>query len=329
LGNIELKKEHPMTESTGSYKISQRLQDLMCLVGQQQVFEQGAQTLNQILGIELSDRQVQRVSEHYGHKIEEQMKDYDPELLPQVSLKNKEEPVYVMIDGSMVFTRERQWMEMKLGRIHSCGQTLDNEQDRHQLSNSVYVSHLGSYNDFFINLERYLIHYKHKVIVGDGAKWSWRWAEDNYPGATQILDYYHAIEKLAKFSSLAFTNNKEDHQEWLKTQKDLLLDNQVFTVMQNIRSTAARSPECKKSKQDVLRYYQEREDRMQYKTYKDQGLTIGSGSIESAHKNIIQQRAKLSGQRWSIKGVQSIINLRCMYKSNNPQCVRYLINQAA
>ena len=68
---------------------------------------------------------------------------------------------------------------------------------------------------------------------------------------------------------------------------------------------------------------------MQYKTYLEKGLTIGSGAIESAQKSVIQQRLKLSGQRWSIKGAQYIANLRCAYKSNNWKSIQYLIKNAA
>lgn len=68
---------------------------------------------------------------------------------------------------------------------------------------------------------------------------------------------------------------------------------------------------------------------MQYKTYRQNGLLVGSGPIESAHRNVIQQRLKLSGQRWSIKGAQQIDNLRVMKKSNNWECVLRLIKKAA
>ena len=55
---------------------------------------------------------------------------------------------------------------------------------------------------------------------------------------------------------------------------------------------------------------------MMYKTFREQGLLIGSGPIESAHRNVIQQRLKLSGQRWTQKGLQQMANLRVVYKSN-------------
>lgn len=43
---------------------------------------------------------------------------------------------------------------------------------------------------------------------------------------------------------------------------------------------------------------------------------MGSGAIESAHRNVVQQRLKLSGQRWSKRGAQQIVNLRAYKKSN-------------
>jgi hypothetical protein len=63
-------------------------------------------------------------------------------------------------------------------------------------------------------------------------------------------------------------------------------------------------------------YYDNNRKRMKYKTFKEQGLLIGSGAIESAHRDMLQQRLKLSGQRWTKKGLQQIANLRILYKSN-------------
>jgi hypothetical protein len=65
----------------------------------------------------------------------------------------------------------------------------------------------------------------------------------------------------------------------------------------------------------IITYYQNNQTRMLYGTYKAKGLMIGSGPIESAHRNIIQKRLKLSGQRWGKSGVQQIANLRVAHKS--------------
>ena len=60
-------------------------------------------------------------------------------------------------------------------------------------------------------------------------------------------------------------------------------------------------------------------------TYKNKGLLIGSGPIESAHRNVIQKRLKLSGQRWTKYGVQTMASLRVAHKSNNWQQVVEII----
>ena len=64
-------------------------------------------------------------------------------------------------------------------------------------------------------------------------------------------------------------------------------------------------------------------------TYRANGLLIGSGAIESAHRNVLQQRLKLSGQRWSIEGAQNIANLRAYNKGNQWGKVIDLIKNAA
>ena len=68
--------------------MSEKLQELICYMGQTEVFDQASQTLKHILGIEISDRQIGRVSEFYGEKIEQQMVEYDPEVLPKIKLKS-------------------------------------------------------------------------------------------------------------------------------------------------------------------------------------------------------------------------------------------------
>lgn len=328
LGRVEVNKDHVICRNTKIFGISEKLQDLMSLVGQGYVFEEGEEILHRTMGIDINARQIQRVSEYFGNRVEEQIKEYDPVVLPQVQIKSREEPVYVMPDGSMLFTREQGWMEMKLCRIYSASECIEIQKDRTEIANSVYVTHLGNKNEFFNKLERYLIHYPRKVIVADGAKWIWNWAEDNYPGSTQILDFYHALEKLARFSQCQFT--QEDHRRsWMKNQKNKLLENKLDEVILELRKYRPKKPETKQALLEVIRYYEEHEDRMQYKTYLEKGLSIGSGPIESAHRNVVQQRLKLSGQRWSIKGAQSIANLRAMKKSNNWSSILSLIKNAA
>lgn len=207
----------------------------MCHVGQSCVFEEGEEILQEMMGIEIGSKQIQRVSEYYGEQIERHIKVSHPAVIPEAKVKDKQDPVYLMIDGSMVNTRDEGWKEFKLSRIFSGSQDIEIQKDRSQIMNSVYVSHLGDCGVFFNKLERYLIPYERKVILADGAKWIWNLAEDNYPGAIQILDLYHAMEKLGRFSVNQFLKN-EKRQQWMQKQKTSLLENEVHQVIEELKS---------------------------------------------------------------------------------------------
>ena len=306
------------------------MQSLVCLLAQHVVFEGASSLLKEILGIDLSGKQIQRVSEWYGKQIDPIIEANQIEYIPQLPQpKTKDERTYVMMDGSMIYTREEKWKEMKLARLFHESQNVGIQKDRNEIVKSVYVSHLGSIDQFCPKLERHIATIKtSKVFIADGAKWIWNWVEDNYPGSTQILDYYHAVEKIENLARLHF-RNQEHKKNWLDEQKRLLMEDGVPEVINNLQHFKSKNAEVARAKQTAIRYYTEHEDRMMYKTYKTQGLLIGSGPIEAAHRNVIQQRMKLSGQKWSKSGVQAIANLRCYHQSGAWNIVKNLIKLAA
>lgn len=305
------------------------MRGLMCLVGQSVVFEEGCELLKEVMNIDIGSSQLQRVCLYYGSQVDPLVKANCEAIIPRLeNASTRQSPVYVMMDGSMIFTNEHEWRELKLGRLFYDHQVVDIQAKRREVLESIYVGHLGGVNDFFPKLERHLVGYSNKVILGDGAKWIWNWAEDNYPGAIQILDFYHAKEKLVLFARHQF---KEDQtrKAWIKQQADRLLNNELEQVLACMRACRARTSQAKEAKQKAISYYREHDDRMQYKTYREQGLMIGSGPIEAAHRSVIQQRMKLSGQKWSIKGAQAITNLRCYKHSGAWDKIKAIIAAAA
>lgn len=310
LGRLELAKSHPLAQGTGKFAISERVRKLCCLTGQATVYDQASELLEQIGGIDITGMQIQRLCTHYGSLVDPLIKADCEYIMAKPIQKDKQDPLYVMVDGAMLFTREDKWRELKLGRIFAHHQIVELHQSRRQARQSLYVSHLGHVDDFFPKLERHLVGTHRKIIIGDGAKWIWNWADDNYPGAQQILDFYHAKEKLVLFAGHQWKCD-EKRKDWIKTQSDLLLDNGLEQLLQHIKSIRSNNPQAKVAKQKLVDYYLEHDHRMQYKTYRDQGLLIGSGPVEAAHRSVIQQRMKRSGQRWSIPGAQAMANLRC------------------
>lgn len=307
--------------------MSEKLRALCCLTGQAEVYDQASELLDEIGGVSISGMQIQRICIHYGQLLDPLIKADCEQVIPRVTQATVDDPLYVMVDGAMLFTRPKEWREIKLGRIFSGSQTINISTKRRQTLQSVYVSHLGKVDDFFPKLERHLINYQRRVIIGDGAKWIWNWAEDNYPGATHILDFYHAKEKLVIFGRYQFKDDTS-RQSWIKQQCEHLLDNELETVIATIKSCRARGSEAKAAKHKLLNYYMAHDDRMQYKTYREAGLLIGSGPIEAAHRSVIQQRMKRSGQKWSITGAQAIANLRCYYCSGAWPIIKKIVQAA-
>ena len=54
---------------------------------------------------------------------------------------------------------------------------------------------------------------------------------------------------------------------------------------------------------------------MKYADMKSGGCPIGSGVVESACKQIVSERMKLSGMRWLKEGGQRTMTLRCLLLS--------------
>jgi hypothetical protein len=106
-------------------------------------------------------------------------------------------------------------------------------------------------------------------------------------------------------------------KDWIDKQTELMLNDDIEKVMANIKIIPFHSKrEEKDSREKLLLYYQTNMKRMRYKTFQQSGYIIGSGTMEAAHRNVIQKRLKLSGQRWTKKGTQQILNLRVLEKSN-------------
>jgi hypothetical protein len=302
-----------LANSGGDFGISPYLQEIECYYGQNEIYESGSEALEKLLHIPMNKKQIERVTKHYGDCLEKELEKESLEQLPRSV--EKDEQVYAMIDGSMIFTRLGEWKEVKLGRIFSSKVLYSVSSRRNWIQDSFYVAHVGACEDFLNKFESYTDRYDNNLVfVCDGARWIWKWVETHYPGAIQILDYYHAVQHLTKFADLVF-KEKEAKNNWKERQKQLIWDGAIEQVIQNIEAANCTNVKQRKERQDLINYYQTNMERMRYEHFRQQGLLIGSGPIESAHRTVIQKRLKLSGQRWTIGGAQQVLNLRVAHMS--------------
>ena len=315
-GIVAAPRSHAFFHVGGGFRVSSYLQYLGCYLGQQEIFDEASRSLEMLTGQQLDPKQIERMCHHYGAELEAELqaKIQSGETL-SYSEKQVDSVFYAMLDGANFMTRESGWKEVKLGRIFQAAQHFELSEQRNWIRDSIYVAHYGDYRTFLEKFE-YCIHsLKQLVIIADGAPWIWEWAEANFPDQIQILDFFHAMEHLCKFAKLFF-KEEEIRKTWIEEQKEALLNDKVGEVIAELKNLPKTRSQAKEDeKQRLIRYYEKNKKRMMYKSFREKGLMIGSGPIESAHRSVLQKRLKLSGQRWSNRGLQAMANLRTLDKS--------------
>lgn len=291
---------------------------MVVFTGQNCVFEEGSAQLKKLAGVEVSAKQIERLTHAYGELLEIE------KAGEETPVQREDGLYYCMMDGSMILTREDDWKELKLARIFPGKAHMAESEKRNFIKESSYVAHLGGLHPFFKKLEKQTDPLDNMVWICDGSKWIWNWIADNYPQSTQILDYFHCSEKLHGFAKEAF-KNKPLRKEWTQEQESLLINGEVDVVIANVSLTVCKG-KAKEKQRTLLTYYENNRNRMEYKRFRDEGLLIGSGPMESAHRHVIQNRMKLSGQRWTIRGAQQVANLRVANKNDQWNRVVQLIN---
>lgn len=333
-GKVEIALNHVYSRAVRGYQISPLMQEKMVYVGQMNCYEESAEILEKFLGIAVSTTQIQRVAKTYGSLLEQEA--IEAQTQPQEKRSvwvKKEDVVYAQADGSMILTREEDWKEVKVGRIFKSSDcvSVGQSEERGWIKGSEYEAYLGDYRQFARRFESKLDDYsglgERLVFISDGAVWIKNWITESYPAATQILDWYHCKEHLCEFAEKYFEDISE-RRNWIDKQADLLYNSQTLEVLRNIKSLNGITGEKRKAKELLLAYYQSNSYRMDYKRYRTLGAgIIGSGAIEAANRTVIQKRMKLSGQRWSIKGAQYMMQVRATKLSSKWEHIVELINE--
>ena len=162
---------------------------------------------------------------------------------------------------------------------------------------------------------------KEVLWIGDGAAGFWNIAKRVCPGAHQILDYYHAVQHAADCGKIIFDGDEDLHAIWTSTVKKMLMaPDGIEAVLDDLEGCLflAESERQRKAINDLRRYYRNHRHRMNYNAYRQSGWPIGSGSIESAHRYVLQKRMKLAGQHWAPKTANDMARMRAAYKTAGP-----------
>jgi hypothetical protein len=157
-------------------------------------------------------------------------------------------------------------------------------------------------------------HVRQLTILGDGAAWIWNIASSKFPGATQIVDLFHAREHLHDLARQLEFMLLDRKDQWLAARLEDLDYGDIDGIVAAARAYPLTG--VKKDELDTaLGYFENNAPRMRYHWFRQCGLFVGSGLVESGCKAVIGQRLKLSGMRWTVAGAGAITTLRCQQAS--------------
>lgn len=277
------------------------------LTGAEVAFGRGATLMEELSGIRISKRKHREISEAAGAAL-------GPPTIRTRRRKTAQrsiEDLYMSTDGTMAPTLDA-WREVKIGAIFEarCG-----PHGRPERTRTHYIGDVMKAEDFGWELYRAadamgLRQAKRTVVLGDGAAWIWNIAAFHFPDAIQIVDWYHATERLWSVANAHFGEGAKEAKTFVVQCETLLMASRVEAVIDKLVALRKTKRTAAKIIDEAIGYYRNNAERMRYRRYVRRGLFIGSGVIEAGCKHIVGQRLKQSGMRWSVEGLRSILHLR-------------------
>lgn len=346
----------PLDEQYGLQpgQVSAGLSELLTLAGVELAFEHSQRWLKGFLLFDVSENTIRHETQTLGqvraaHETEWQQQSHDPTWL-QAHLRTAE-PIPVRLYGSLDAAKVRieprnpaekqadheTWRDLKVGcwyeaepvppRQQSTRQQAMTERDQlcQRATNIHYYCDLTDAKAFgelmwATGCVAHADRAHELVFVCDGAAWIWNLITTHYSTAVQIVDWYHAADRLRRVAQTAFSPGKA-RDRWLDRTTTDLWEGRVAEV---IHACADLETHCAEA-HNAATYFTNNQTRMRYPAYRAAGYLIGSGTVESSCKQIVTQRLKCSGAQWLIPGAVNTAKARAAWLSGDwtPVCTRW------
>jgi hypothetical protein len=147
-------------------------------------------------------------------------------------------------------------------------------------------------------------------VLADGARWIWKVAQELFPSAVEILDYYHCSEPVHQVAALQYGAHPARQQEWCEAALARLFWGEVPGVIWGLQRMKPTDAHAEEEIGKLIRDLQRHEERLDYRFARKAGYPMGSGGIESANKFICHVRLKRSGAWWYVTNANHMRALR-------------------
>jgi hypothetical protein len=320
-------------ENTG---FSPGVRRMQAVVGQEAPFDHGRQQMKLLADLEVTTKAVERTAEAIGEHVaarEQQEIGRAVQLDLPIVVGEPVPILYVQMDGTGVPVVKKETVgrkgktdgqpahtrEVKLGCVFT--QTKWDEEGFaiRDPDSTTYTGAIETAEEFGKRIyveawKRGWSRAQKKVVMGDGAEWIWNLAEQQLPGAVQIVDLYHARQHLWELARKLHPNDQVTQKAWMMVHQKRLLDKgKIEKLVVALRSIVSTNPEVVDKIRTESDYFERNTERMRYPKFRRQHLFVGSGVIEAGCKTVIGSRLKQSGMFWTVRGANAIIALRCCY----------------
>ena len=323
-------------------RISGSLARLLALLAVVAPYQLAAELAWLLLGVKISPMGIWRVTQRMGQaaaRYSEELREYHSDSRSDPSIAQTAPGVVVLgVDGCVLGMQVRKnrrrlrseeargalpavetghFREVKTGVLLLPSERVETSPGRRSLVRRFLVSCLGDadtvFNDLWARLRElgWLGRHTVVVVIGDGAEWIWKRAT-MFPRRCEILDFWHAVEHAWEFARLCYPDGSKQAQRWVHRIAQDLRAGKVQSVISRLKRMRPGSPEARDSLKTLIHYYSENAVRMRYDEYLRLGYGIGSGAVESAHKQVVHARFRQAGMRWSEVGARRLLALRLL-----------------
>jgi hypothetical protein len=277
-------------------------------------FEQARDALAEDYGVRLAKQTVAEVAEAAGGEALRQ----EDQRRHQVAGRQAPLPdsplapdtACVFADGTTVHT-EGDWHEVRVATA-TAADSQGAQVARHSRARFLPVADFA----WVLVLLARSVGYHHarlRAFVADGAHWLWKLAEDYFPSAVQILDWYHLAEHVHKAASAVFGEGSVSAKAWAEARKGELWQGRAGEALGALGRELARvrSPSKRAALVELRTYLENNRARVDYPRYRGLGLPVGSGQVEAQCKSLVGARCKQAGMRnWTYAGAEAVLRLR-------------------
>ncbi|MBL8227806.1 MAG: ISKra4 family transposase [Bryobacterales bacterium] len=303
-------------------------------------FAEGSVLLKELAGVDINAKRVERSAKKIGAEVVADEKLHTEPLDPDSALPNS---MCLSMDGTGIPVRASELegrsgkqpdspaktREVKLCLIWSAD-TRDKEGkpvcDPGSISYSAAIEsaatadtdkHRSEFADRVLReaTRRRFAEASNTTVVADLAAWIWNIAQELYPRAAQIGDRYHVKERLSTVGKDLFSAGSSGAKQWIQDRWDELDAGALDDLQAAIEAHAGVSEEAQKCSGYLINH----RERMRYPEFEAQGRCTSSGVTEGGCKSVIGTRCKRSGMRWTVRGANTILALRCCILSGRFQ----------